>query len=208
MRIGIIGSGNIGSVAAELFVTAGHEVAISNSRGPDSLVELVEELGPSARAVTVEEAARFGPVVLEAIPYGAHESLPAEALAGRTVISAANYYPDRDGDIDLGGRGQTELVAAHLAESAVVKSFNTMYYETLRTEGRPAAPLEERLTLFLAGDDADAKATVADLIEAVGFAPLDVGSLAEGRLMEPGSAIYNDPMTLPEAREALAALRD
>jgi hypothetical protein len=208
MRIGIIGSGNIGSVAAELFVTAGHEVAISNSRGLDSLTGLVEELGPNASAATVEEAARFGPVVLEAIPYGAHESLPAGALAGRTVISAANYYPDRDGEIDLGGRSQTELVAAHLAESAVVKAFNTMHYETLRTEGRPDAPLEERLTLFLAGDDPEARATVAELIEVVGFAPLEVGSLAEGRLMEPGSAIYNEPMTLPEAREALAALRE
>jgi predicted dinucleotide-binding enzyme len=83
-----------------------------------------------------------------------------------------------------------------------------MYYETLRTEGRPDAPLEERLTLYLAGDDPEARATVAELIEVVGFAPLEVGSLAEGRLMEPGSAIYNEPMTLPEAREALAALRE
>ncbi len=207
MRIGIIGSGNIGSVAAELFVDAGHEVAVSNSRGPESLTGMVAELGPNARAATVKEAARFGPVVLEAIPYGAYKSLPAAALADRTVISAANYYPERDGEIDLGGRTQTEVVAAHLAESTVVKAFNTMYYETLRTEGRPDAPLEERLTLFLAGDDPNAKATVAGLIEAVGFAPLDVGSLADGRLMEPGSAIYNEPMTLPEAREALEAER-
>ncbi len=117
-------------------------------------------------------------------------------------MSAANYDPDRDGDVDLGGRAHTELVAAHLPESAVVKTFNTMCFETLRTEARPDAPVDERLTPFLAGDDAAAKGTVADLIEAVGFAPLDVGSLAERTVMEPGSPIYNDPMPLPEARAA------
>jgi hypothetical protein len=206
-RIGVVGSGRIGRTAAELFVAAGHEVAISNSRGPASLSDLVADLGPNARAATVADAARFGDVVLEAIPFGAYESLPAAELAGTVVVSAANYYPDRDGEIDLGGRTQTELVADHLAESAVVKAFNTMYYETLATEGRPDAPLEERLVLFLAGDDETATATVADLIERIGFAPLTVGRLAESGVMEPGSPIYNEPMTLGEARAELDSLR-
>jgi hypothetical protein len=144
---------------------------------------------------------------LEAIPFGARRELPADALAGTVVISASNYYPDRDGEIDLGGRTQTELVAAHLADSRVVKAFNTMYWETLRDEGRPDAAREDRLVLFLAGDDADAKATVADLIEEIGFAAVDTGSLAEGgRRQEPGSRIYNEPMTPAEARAALEAL--
>ena len=90
----------------------------------------------------------------------------------------------------------------------MVKTFNTMYFETLRTEARPDAPVDERLTLVLAGDDAAAKDTVADLIEAIGFAPLDVGSLAESTVVEPGSPIYNDPMPLPETRAALEELRD
>jgi predicted dinucleotide-binding enzyme len=207
MQIGIIGSGNIGRTVAEHAVDAGHEVTISNSRGPGSLADLVADLGDGASAGTVEAAARAGEVVLEAIPFGAYEELPADALAGKTVVSAANYYPDRDGEIDFDGRSQTELVAAHLPESAVVKAFNTMYYETLGEEGRPDAPLAERLVLFLAGDDRAAKATVAGLIEEFGFAPVDVGSLADGRLMEPGSAIYNEPMTPPEAEAALADLR-
>jgi predicted dinucleotide-binding enzyme len=208
MDIGIIGSGHIGRTLAEHVVDAGHAVAISNSRGPGSLAELVSELGDGARAATVEEAAAFGEVVVEAIPFGAHESLPADALAGTIVVSAANYYPDRDGEIDVGGLSQTELVAEHLADSTVVKAFNTMYYETLRAEARPDRPLEERLALFLAGDDADAKAVVSGLIEEIGFAPVDVGSLAEGRLFEPGSPIYNEAMEREEAVEALSALRE
>jgi predicted dinucleotide-binding enzyme len=203
MQIGIIGSGNIGSTAAKLFVDAGHTVAISNSRGPESLTELADELGSNARAVTVDEAAAVGDVVLEAIPYGEYESLPAEALAGTVVISAANYYPQRDGEIEFDGRTQTELVAEHLADSTVVKGFNTMYYETLRDDARPDEPLDERLVLFLAGDDDDAKATVATLIEEIGFAPFDVGSLADSAVIEPGSPVYNSPMTLDEARDAL-----
>jgi hypothetical protein len=208
VQIGIVGSGNIGRTVARHLVDAGHEVAISNSRGPDSLAELVADLGPNARAATVEEAASFGEVVLEAIPFGEYQSLPSAALAGTVVVSAANYFPRRDGEIEFGGRTQTEVVAEHLADSTAVKAFNAMYFETLRDEARPDAPVEERLAVFLAGDDEDAKATVAALIEEIGFAPLDVGSLRDGAVVEPGSPIYNEPMTLPEAREALAALRD
>lgn len=207
MQIGIIGSGNIGSTAAKHFVDAGHEVAISNSRGPESLSTLVEELGSNARAMTVEDAARFGEVVVEAIPFGEYEALPAAALSGKIVISAANYYPNRDGEIDLHGRTQTELVATHLADASVVKAFNTMYYETLRNEARPDASLDDRLVLFLAGDDESAKSVVAELIEEIGFAPIDVGSLSDGRYIEPGSPVYNEPMTPAEARAALDELR-
>ena len=95
MNVGIIGSGNIGATAARLFADAGHDVAVSNSRGPESLAPLVEEIG--ARAATVEEAAAFGDVVLVAMPFFAYETLPAEALAGKVVIDAMNYYPARDG---------------------------------------------------------------------------------------------------------------
>jgi hypothetical protein len=208
MRIGIIGSGNVGRTAARHFVDAGHEVALSNSRGPESLADLVDELGPNARAATVGEAASFGEVVLEAIPFGEYRTLPAGALAGRVVISAANYYPGRDGEIEFGDRSQTELVADHLDRSRVVKAFNTMHYETLREEARPDAPEDDRLVLFLAGDDEAAKATVAGLIEGIGFAPADVGSLADGRLVEPGTPLYDEPMAPGRARERLAELRE
>ncbi|MFC5366447.1 NADPH-dependent F420 reductase [Salinirubrum litoreum] len=205
--IGVIGSGNIGRTLAELFVAAGHEVVISNSRGPESLADLVADLGERACAGTVAEAAECGEIVVEAIPFGAYRELPAEALAGKIVVSASNYYPNRDGEIDFGGLSQTELVADHLGESRIVKAFNTMYWETLRDEGRPSATASERLVLFLAGDDPEAKAVVSELIAEIGFAPIDTGSLAVGgRKQEPGSPIYNEPMTSDEARGRLAAM--
>lgn len=206
MRIGIIGAGNIGSTAARLFARAGHEVVIANSRGPETLEELVAEIGPNARAGSVEEAAGFGEVVMEAIPFGRYRELPAERLSGKVFVTASNYYPDRDGGIDLGGLAQSELVAQHLPGARVVKAFNTIYYVRLAENGRPGIPMEERETIFVAGDDEEAKALVSGLVEEVGFAPVDVGSLAESQKQEPNSPIYNVPMTPLEARETLAEM--
>ena len=204
MDIGIIGSGNIGATAARLFAEAGHEVAVSNSRGPDTLEGLVAAIGLRARASTVEEAADFGEVVLVAIPFFAYEALPTDLLAGKTVADAMNYYPGRDGEMDLDGLGSSELLARHLPDARIVKAFNTMYYETLGAGGRPDAPPGERLVLFVAGDDADAKVVVSGLIEEIGFTPVDVGALEDGRKQQPGSPIYNVPMNEAQAREELA----
>jgi predicted dinucleotide-binding enzyme len=137
MNIGIIGSGNIGANAARLFAKAGHQVAIANSRGPETLEGVVEKIGPNVRATTVEEAATFGELAMEAIPFGRYEELPREALSGRIVVSASNHYPGRDGALDLGGLAQTEALARHLSGSRVVKAFNTIYHERLANEGRP-----------------------------------------------------------------------
>jgi predicted dinucleotide-binding enzyme len=206
MNIGIVGSGNIGATAARLFAEAGHAVAISNSRGPVTLQGLVADIGPRARASTVEEAADFGEVVLVAIPFCAYETLPADRLAGKLVVDAMNYYPSRDGEIDLDGLGSSELLARHLPNARVVKAFNTMYYETLGAGGRPDAPPAERLVLFVASDDAEAKAVVSELIEEMGFTPVDVGTLEDGRKQQPGSPIYNAPMNEAQAREELTKL--
>jgi predicted dinucleotide-binding enzyme len=203
MKIGIIGSGMIGGTTARLLVAAGHQVALSNSRGPESLKEQVEGLGPNARAATIEEACRFGEVVLVAIPFGAYSSLPAAALQGKIVIDAMNYYPGRDGKFDVGAQGSSALVAKHLPGARVVKAFNTMNFKPLGTRGDAKAPADQRLALFVAGDEAAAKCTVAGLIEQVGFAAIDVGSLADGRRVEPGSPVYNRPMPAPDARKAL-----
>jgi len=208
MNIAIIGSGMIGATAAHLFARAGHDVAIANTRGPASLADLVAQIGPRARAATVDEAADWGDVVLVAIPLKGYTSLPAHKLAGKIVIDAMNYYPQRDGQLPFDGLTSSELVARRLAGARLIKAFNTLYFQTLATEGNPNAPIDERLALFIAGDDADAKATVARLIEEIGFAPVDTGALREGgRQQEPGSAIYNTPLTGAAARAALAASR-
>jgi predicted dinucleotide-binding enzyme len=203
MRIGIIGSGKIGGTAGTLWGQRGHAIMFS-SRHPEALKDVVAAAGPEAQAGTAEQAAAFGDVVLVAIPFGLYETLPQAELAGKIVIDATNYYPGRDGAIDLGGRASSELIAAQLPESQVVKAFNTMYYETLRTAGRPDAS-DDRLVLFIAGDDAAAKATVAGLIEEIGFVAVDTGTLAAGgKLQEPDSPIYNKPMNAAQARATLA----
>jgi predicted dinucleotide-binding enzyme len=204
MRIAIIGSGKIGSTAARLFVDAGHEVAVANSRGPDSLSELAAELGERAHAAAVEDAASFGELVLVAIPFGRYRELPAAQLAGRTVMDATNYYPQRDGhfaEIDDDSTTSTELLAAHLPGAHVVKAFNTLNWKVLLEQGDAAAG-DQRIALFIAGDDQDGKDRVAALIEQIGFAPVDTGSLAAGgRRQQAGGPLFGKPTTARQARE-------
>jgi 8-hydroxy-5-deazaflavin:NADPH oxidoreductase len=207
MRIGIIGSGNIGGTAARVFAEAGHEVAIANSRGPETLTELVEEIGQNARASTVDDAASFGEVVLVAIPFGRYRELPVAPLEGKIVVDANNYYPGRDGvfpELEDDSTTSTELLAEHLPGARVVKAFNSMLWSTLRERGDPDAG-KDRLAIFLAGDAADANATVAGLIEEIGFAPVVTGDLAKGgRLQQRDGPLYGKELTQTEAEEALS----
>ncbi len=203
MNIGIIGAGHIGSTTARLFVDAGHEVAISNSRGPETLRELIADLGSNARAMTPADAARFGEVVLLAIPLKDYTTLPVEELRGKIAIDAMNYYPNRDGNdprLDSGELASSEMVAAHLAGARVVKAFNTIWFEHLKTKGNKSVPVEERRAIFISGDDADAKRTVSRLIEEIGFGAYDIGSLRDSRNQQPDTAVYNRDVTVAEAR--------
>jgi 8-hydroxy-5-deazaflavin:NADPH oxidoreductase len=202
MRIGIVGAGMIGGTAARLFVGAGHQVAVSNSRGPETLRGLVDELGPGAHAATAEEAARFGDVVLLAIPWRTPEALPpAEAVRGKIVIDAMNPYRE-DGSLhDLGDGTSSEETQKRLPGARIVKAFNTIWYEHLGTRGRADLPPDERHAVFVAGDDAEAKAVVSRLVEEVGFAAVDTGGLREGgRRQQPGTPLYNRILTGAEAR--------
>jgi 8-hydroxy-5-deazaflavin:NADPH oxidoreductase len=188
MRIGVIGAGNLGATVAGLFAAAGHQIAVANSRGPESLAGLVAELGDRARAATAEQAAVFGDVVLAAVPFRRYRELPAAALEGKIVIDAMNDYDGISDDATT----SSELLAAHLPDAQVVKAFNTMYWELLRDRGRPSEA-EDRLVLFVAGDDGAAKAVVSGLIEAVGFTAVDTGGLADGsRRQQPGSPVYTE----------------
>lgn len=202
MKIGIIGAGRIGAAAARLFVAAGHEVALSNSRGPDSLRDLVAELGPRASAMTVNGAARFGELALLAVPWHLADALPsAKLLRGKVVIDAMNPYRPEGGFFELGDSTSSEEVLQRLSGARLVKAFNTIYYEHLATRGRKDLPVEERHAIYVAGNDLEAKQSVARLIEEIGFAPVDTGSLREGgKLQQPDSPIYNQTFTAREAR--------
>jgi predicted dinucleotide-binding enzyme len=211
MKIGIVGSGNIGANAARLFARAGHEIALSNSRDGQGLEALLAELGGNATAMTIEDAARFGEVVVIAIPFGKFRRLPVDELKGKVVIDAGNYYPQRDGNIvelDNDETTSSELMASHLKGARLVKGFNTIWSEHLATQGNTSLPIEQRRAIFIAGDDSEAKGIVARLIEEIGFASVDTGSLHEGgRVQQPGTAVYNKEITAEEAGVLLAATR-
>jgi predicted dinucleotide-binding enzyme len=206
MRIGLIGAGSIGSTLARLAVDHGHDVVLSNSRGPQTLTDLVSELGDHATAGTAAEAAAAGDVVVVTIPLKNYRQVPAGELAGKVVIDTNNYYPQRDGQIaelDEGVTTSAELLAAHLPQSRVVKAFNAIYYVDLASQGEPGGTPGRR-ALAIAGDDADAKKLVTDLIEEFGFDVVDAGPLAEGRRFEPGAPAYGAVLDADGMRIALA----
>jgi predicted dinucleotide-binding enzyme len=180
--IGFIGSGNIGGTLARLLAEHGHEVVLSNSRGPETLTDLVSEIGDSARAATAAEAAEAGDIVVVSIPFLAVDTVPVAPLDGKVVIDTNNYYFERDGhvaEIDDGETTPSEVLQARLPGSQVVKLFNAIQSGHLATQGVPAGT-EGRRALPLAGDDAAAKATVAALTDEIGYDVVDAGPLAEG----------------------------
>ena len=190
--IGLVGAGNIGSTLARLAVATGHDVVVSNSRGPETLVDLVDELGDHARAATAAEAAEAGDIVVVTIPLKAYEQVPVEQLHGKVVIDTNNYYPQRDGQIaalDDGSTTSSGLLQDHLPEAHVVKAFNNIFYRHLATLGRPSGD-PERGALAIAGDDEDAKRTVTTLLDELGYDTVDAGPLSEGRRFQPDTPAY------------------
>ena len=202
--LGLIGAGNIGSALARLAVAAGLNVVLSNSRGPETLAGLFAELGEQARAATPAEAAQAGDLVVATVPLNTYAQLPAAALAGRTVIDTMNYYPERDdriAELDTGEQTSSALVQRHLAGSQVVKAFNSIDFVRLSTSARPA-DADDRSALPIAGDDTAAKAQVAELLDALGYDAVDIGTLADSWRSEPGTPVYVQPY-LPAQPEGL-----
>jgi 8-hydroxy-5-deazaflavin:NADPH oxidoreductase len=192
--VGIIGSGSIGGTVAKLAVDAGYDVVLSNSRGPETLQELVAELGPQARAGTCDEAAAAGDIVLVSIPIKAYPALSDVPLAGKVVMDTGNYYPQRDGDVpELDAKTVTdsEYLAGFIPGAEVVKVFNNIFFKHLRNLARPGgAP--DRTALPIAGDE-KAKAATAEFLDAIGYDSVDVGSLADGWRQQPGTPVYGPP---------------
>jgi predicted dinucleotide-binding enzyme len=212
--VGFIGSGHIGGTVARLAAAAGYRVVLSNSRGPETLAALAAEIGPLASAATAEQAAERGDLVVVAVPLRAYRDVPAAPLAGRTVIDANNYYPQRDGHLaELDDRSVTssELLQRQLPGARVVKAFNNIFFRHLLALARPAgAP--DRSALLIAGDDADARQAVTGFLDAIGYDAVVSGTLAQSWRQEPGSAAYggvygpmDDPAGTPVGAAALRA---
>src|SRR5438046_631090 len=207
--LGLIGAGHIGSQIARLAVANGYDVVISNSRGPETLSELVAELGSKARAATVVEASGSGDIVVVTIPLKNYNTVPVEPLAGKIVIDTNNYYPKRDGhipELDNESTTTSELLQKHLPTSKIVKAFNHIYAAELTTHGQPAGT-KNRRALAIAGDDPGAKATVTQVLDQFGFDAVDAGPLSEGWRIQPGTPGYGPRRTAEELRKDLAAAK-
>jgi 8-hydroxy-5-deazaflavin:NADPH oxidoreductase len=195
--LGLIGSGNIGSTLARLAVDAGLDVVLSNSRGPQTLSGLVDELGPQARAATPAQAAA-GDWVVVTIPVGAVGTVPREPLAGKTVIDTGNYYAPRDGTIlELEAQQLTdsEILQRHLAEAHVVKAFNNINYAHLAALPRPV-DAADRTALPIAGNDPGAKQHAVELISLLGYDSVDMGPLTESWRAQLGSPAFCAPYSV------------
>ncbi|MFE6909066.1 NADPH-dependent F420 reductase [Streptomyces erythrochromogenes] len=198
MRTGIIGTGRIGTVLARILVAAGHHVVLANARGPQTLGPLVGELGAAASAAHPAEAAAQAELLVLMVPFERVRGLlPPRVVQDKVLVDATNAFGGPGAPPDLGGRGSSDLVAEWYPDAQVVKSLNTMHFETLAVAG--TAP-GERLAHFTAGDDAKAKEIVAGIITDLGFAPVDTGPLHSGGILQqPGGPLFNRPLTEAQA---------
>ncbi|MET8837604.1 NADPH-dependent F420 reductase [Micromonospora sp. NPDC004540] len=207
MKIGIIGSGHIGGTLTRRLRTLGHDVTVANSRGPQSLSDLAAETG--ATAGTIEEAAQDAELVVIAVPLKAVPKLPASPFDGKLVVDADNYYPERDGDIpELLDRSlsSSRWTADHLKGARVVKVFNNIQAAYLMDGGKPAGT-PDRIALPVAADDADAKRLVMELVDELGFDPVDAGTLDESWRQQPGTPVYGTDRDADGVRRGLAEAR-
>jgi len=207
MKIGIIGAGNIGGTLAHRLVPLGHEVAIANSRGPETLRELAAESG--AKAVTAAEAARYGEIVVVTIPERAVADLPKDLFKGVpadvVVIDTGNYYPSRDEKIAAIEQGQPD--SAWVAEQLgrpVVKAFNNIYFKSLLEKGKPTGT-KGRIALPVVGDPREARVKAMHLVDELGFDAVDAGGLKDSWRQQPGTPCYTKDFDAPQLKEALAA---
>ncbi|WP_229400772.1 NADPH-dependent F420 reductase [Micromonospora okii] len=207
MKIGIIGSGHIGGTLTRRLSALGHDVTVANSRGPESLGDLAQETG--ATAGTVEQAVDQAEVVVIAVPLLAVPALPAALFDGKIVVDADNYYPQRDGDIaELLDRSlsSSRWTAEHLKGARVVKAFNNIQAQHLMENGRPAGS-GDRIGLPVAGDDDDAKRIVMELVDSLGFDPVDAGTLDGSWRQQPDTPVYGTDRDAEGVRRGLAEAR-
>ena len=201
--IGIIGAGHIGSQIARKAVELGYDVAISNSRGPETLAGLVAELGPNARAATPAEAAAAGDFAVVAVPLKNYRDVPVEPLAGKVVIDANNYYWERDGRIpalDNGEATTSGLLQEHLRDSKVAKGFNHIMAAEITMDGKPSVAGDRR-ALATASDYPEAAELVTRLYDEFGFDTVNIGLLEDSWRVErdrPAYVVRQDAAELKE----------
>ena len=204
LRIGIIGAGRIGGAVGLQWARAGHEILFS-SRHPEELSELVERAGPRTRAGLPDEAARFGEVVMIAVPYGALPQVGndyAPLMRGKVVIDCSNPYPDRDGPMAQVAldKGTGIASAEYLPGVRLIRAFNAINYRSVESEAhRPGV----KVAIPIAGDDEEAVRITSELVVDAGFEPVVVGPLERAFTFDQGSDVYVTNMTAPQLRIVL-----
>jgi 8-hydroxy-5-deazaflavin:NADPH oxidoreductase len=208
LKIGVIGSGNIGGTVGTLWVKAGHQVMFS-SRHPEELKPLVDRLGSLARTGTVQEALTFGEVIFIGVPYGAYPQIGkdyAGEFQGKIVLDAGNAVLRRDGEIANEAReiGIGKTSVKYLPGARIVRTFNTMSFRRLESNAnRPGA----RMAIPIAGDDKEAIAVAQSLVRDAGFDPVLVGDLDSAKLFAQGAPLYGQDITAQEMEQRLKSLR-
>jgi 8-hydroxy-5-deazaflavin:NADPH oxidoreductase len=201
MKISIIGSGNIGGNLARLFIKAGYDVALANSRGPSSLNSFVSELGGKLHPTDVDGAVAYGDIVVVSIYWRALDSLPVFKVPGKIIVDTTNPYKVDGTFYDLGDDISSSVVIKHFPGGSVVKAFNTIWFKHLAETGNLKLPPEERRVIPIAGDDKSAKEKIGKIIEEIGFGPLDTGTLRDGsKLQGVQGILYNRELTVKAAR--------
>ena len=203
---GIIGAGHIGGQVARAAIGQGYDVVIANSRGPETLTDLVAELGPHARAATAAEAAAAADIAVVTVPLRAYRDIPVEPLAGKIVLDTNNYYWERDGHIDALDRGEATtsgLLQEHLPTSKVAKAFNHILASDITSDGAPAGAPNRR-ALATAGDHPEAVEFVTGFYDRLGFDTVNVGPLSESWRVERDRPAYVARQNADELRENLA----
>ena len=205
LKIGIIGSGRIGSTFGGLWAKAGHEIMFSD-RDPENAKRAAESIGARARAGTVEEAVAFGDAVLIAVPYGALPAIAQQVgaqLKGKVVIDPNNPVPSRDGEMAVAAKekGAAVSTAALLPGARLVRAFNSWGYQTMAREANRPAP---RMAIPVAADDPQALKLGVQLVRDAGFDPVPAGSLAASKAFDLGSSVSGKVMTAVELRKALS----
>jgi predicted dinucleotide-binding enzyme len=204
--IGFIGAGNIGSQVARKAIENGYDVVISNSRGPETLADLIAELGPKARAATTAEAAEAADIAVVTVPFKAVADIPVEPLAGKIVIDTNNYYFERDGridELDNGTATVSGILQAHLPASKVAKGFNHIGSADITADAHPKGDPNRR-ALATASDFPEASDLVIALYDEFGFDGVNIGPLAESWRVERDRPAYVSRQNVAELEANLA----
>lgn len=205
MKIGIIGTGAIGSLLAEKLSAAGHQVKVTNTRSMPELEKIATNLG--ATAASLEDVVKEVDAIIFSMPFHAYKDLPENLLqevsAKVVVMDTSNYYPQRDGELaGLEGKTESEYISETLGRP-VIKVFNNFMEHTLKHKGKPAGE-EGRIAISVAGDNEEHKKVAAELVDQIGFDSVDGGSLAQSWRQQPGTPAYCTELNAAELKQALA----